>query len=51
VIDCPESHSQIEKVLCNSEKPKKEINKATDDPKTGDRIQNVALARSVYSPR
>ncbi|KAI9870394.1 MAG: hypothetical protein M1830_004299 [Pleopsidium flavum] len=48
VIDCPESHSQIEKVLCRLRETTKEINKATDDPRTRDRIQKTWLLQDRF---
>lgn len=49
MIDCPESHSQIEKVLCRLRETTKEINKATDDPKTRDRIQTTWLLQDRFN--
>ena len=39
VIDCPESHAVIEKVLYRLRETATEINKATNDQQTRDRIQ------------
>lgn len=39
MIDCPESHAQIEKVLFRLREMSMEINKATNDVDMRDRIQ------------
>ena len=39
MIDCPESHGQVEKVLFRLRETAMEINKATNDEDARDRIQ------------
>lgn len=39
VIDGPDSRMEVEKVLCRLKEMVKEINKATNDQKTRDRMQ------------
>jgi hypothetical protein len=43
VYDCPESHAELEKVLYRLREVTAEINKATHDPQTRDRIEKTWL--------
>ncbi|KAI9771123.1 MAG: hypothetical protein M1840_002474 [Geoglossum simile] len=43
VYDCPESHRELEKVLYRLRETTREINRATDDPRTRDRIEKTWL--------
>ncbi|KAI9892962.1 MAG: hypothetical protein M1814_000846 [Vezdaea aestivalis] len=43
VYDCPESHAELEKVLYRLRETVREINRATDDPVTRNRIERTWL--------
>ncbi len=41
VIDGPEAHAEVEKVLCRLRESAKEINKATNDPQAQARVRRT----------